>query len=111
MVLCGSNWTSHLFYVEGLLLNNKMMKRFKYILTLIILAFSLQISLPSMVQAQCPMCRMSAESNLKAGGSHGKGLNTGILMLLSLPYVMVGGIGYIWYRNRKKHNELGQEIV
>jgi hypothetical protein len=56
-------------------------------------------------QAQCPMCRMSVESNLKNGGSAGKGLNNGILYMLSLPYVLVGTIGYVWWKNRKKEAE------
>ncbi|NNL91794.1 MAG: hypothetical protein HKO66_06155 [Saprospiraceae bacterium] len=52
--------------------------------------------------AQCPMCRMSAETNLQNGGSMGKGLNKGILYMLSLPYLLVGTLGYIWWRNRRK---------
>lgn len=52
--------------------------------------------------AQCPMCRMSAESNLENGGTEGKGLNTGILYMLAMPYLLVGGIGYIWWRNRRR---------
>lgn len=56
------------------------------------------------VDAQCPMCRISAESNLKNGGTEGRGLNAGILFILSLPYVLVGGLGYIWYRNRIKNH-------
>lgn len=48
------------------------------------------------------MCRMTAESNLKEGGKVGKGLNAGILFMLSMPYLLVGTIGYLWYRNRKK---------
>ncbi|NNF35425.1 MAG: hypothetical protein HKN68_15045 [Saprospiraceae bacterium] len=51
--------------------------------------------------SQCPMCRMAAESNLEHGGTEGKGLNTGILYMLSLPYLLVLTIGIIWYRNRK----------
>jgi len=51
------------------------------------------------------MCRIAAESNLEHGGSAGKGLNTGILYMLMLPYIMVSLIGYIWYRNRKKEAE------
>ncbi len=82
------------------------MKRIKYILTLLSLAFALQVVSPPAVQAQCPMCRMSAESNLKAGGSAGKGLNAGILFLLMMPYFVVGGIGYVWYKNRKAESEL-----
>ena len=57
------------------------------------------------VLRQCPMCRMSAESNLKDGGTEGKGLNTGILYMLSMPYLLVAGLGYIWYRNRRKYSE------
>lgn len=61
------------------------------------------------VNAQCPMCRMSAESNLNAGGTAGKGLNAGILYMLSTPYIMVALVGYFWYRNRKRQEE--EEIV
>lgn len=54
------------------------------------------------LQAQCPMCRMSAESNLKNGGTDGRGLNTGILYMLILPYLLVASIGVWWWRNRKQ---------
>ncbi len=57
------------------------------------------------VQAQCPMCRLSAETNLKNGGTEGKGLNTGILYMLAMPYLLVGAIGYVWWRNRKRIEE------
>ncbi|MEM8524815.1 MAG: hypothetical protein AAGG68_09230 [Bacteroidota bacterium] len=56
-------------------------------------------------EAQCPMCRMSAEQNLKDGGTAGKGLNAGILYMLATPYVVVGTVALIWWRNRKKKNE------
>ncbi len=54
------------------------------------------------VQAQCPMCRMSAESNLKNGGTDGRGLNTGILYMLVMPYLLVASIGFWWWKNRKQ---------
>ncbi len=57
------------------------------------------------VQAQCPMCRMSAESNLADGGTAGKGLNKGILYMLSLPYLLVVSLGVLWYKNRRKIDE------
>lgn len=60
---------------------------------------------PMQVDAQCPMCRMSAESNLKNGGTEGQGLNKGILFMLAMPYLLVGVIGYAWYRNKKKNEE------
>ena len=51
--------------------------------------------------AQCPMCRMSVESNYADGGTGAVGLNIGILFLLSLPYLMVGTIAYVWWRYRR----------
>lgn len=56
--------------------------------------------LPADVWAQCPMCRISAESNLANGGTEGRGLNTGILYMFAMPYLLVGAIGYWWWRNR-----------
>lgn len=55
--------------------------------------------------AQCPMCRMSAESNLKNGGVAGKNLNTGILYMLALPYLLVGAMGFWWWKNRRRADE------
>ena len=49
----------------------------------VLLMLSLFISgllITSEVAAQCPMCKMSAESNLKNGGTVGKGLNAGIFI-------------------------------
>jgi hypothetical protein len=51
--------------------------------------------------AQCPMCKMAAETNLQNGGTEGKGLNAGILYLLAMPYLLVCVIGYVWWRKRK----------
>jgi len=73
----------------------------------LILALTLSFGVtPTTVEAQCPMCRMSAESNLKNGGASGKGLNAGILYMLATPYLIVGVIGFIWYRNRRKEEDL-----
>ncbi len=66
--------------------------------------FILWMALPEL-QAQCPMCRMSAESNLKDGGSAGKGLNTGILFLLSTPYLIIGLLGFLYWKNKKKASD------
>lgn len=56
--------------------------------------------------AQCPMCRATAESNLANGGTEGAGLNQGILYLLGMPYVLVGTIAFIWWRNRRREQDI-----
>lgn len=52
--------------------------------------------------AQCPMCRATAESNLANGGTEGRGLNNGILYLFFMPYILIGTVAFLWWRNRKK---------
>ena len=53
------------------------------------------------LDAQCPMCRMSAETNLKNGGTAAAGLNKGIIFLLMGPYVMISTVAFLWFRNRR----------
>jgi len=50
------------------------------------------------------MCRMSVQSNLQNGGTQGVGLNSGILSLLAMPYLIIGGLAFVWWKNRKKQN-------
>ena len=80
-----------------------MSRLFKYITILLV---SISLSFVSVnTNAQCPMCKMSAEQNLKMGGTAGKGLNRGILFMLAMPYLIVGTLGIVWYRNRRKEDE------
>jgi len=59
--------------------------------------------------AQCPMCRITAESNLANGGMDGAGLNKGILFLLATPYFLIFFIAYKWWSNKKNEEEFGPE--
>jgi hypothetical protein len=53
--------------------------------------------------AQCAMCRGSVESSMGNGRNNvGVGLNTGIMFLFIMPYLIVAVIGYLWYRNSKR---------
>ena len=63
--------------------------RNKYIILILVLLFSIQID------AQCAMCRAVLES--EDGQSAAKGINDGIIYLMLIPYILVGGIGYIIY--------------
>jgi len=71
----------------------------------LILLFLLMVLFLPELNAQCPMCRMSAESNMANGGTAGRGLNSGILYMLAMPYFIIGTVAFIWYRNRKKNKE------
>ncbi|AXT54046.1 hypothetical protein D1818_11405 [Aquimarina sp. BL5] len=52
------------------------------------------------VDAQCAMCRAVLES--EEGQQTAKGINNGIVYLMIVPYVLIGVIGYVMYRNKKK---------
>lgn len=61
------------------------------------------------LDAQCVMCKMPAESNLSNGGDAGRGLNVGILYILLTPYVVVGTLAFLWWKNRRSRKYEGLE--
>jgi hypothetical protein len=48
------------------------------------------------INAQCAMCRAVLESG--EGQSLAEGINDGIVYLMAIPYILVGGLGYVIYR-------------
>lgn len=73
-----------------------------------ILLFSLTLLCsvsPQETSAQCAMCKASVEANFKGGGKSARGLNAGILYMLAMPYLLVGTIGYIYWKNKKRQNQ------
>lgn len=47
-------------------------------------------------QAQCAMCRAVLES--QEGQTAAEGINDGIVYLMAVPYLLVGGLGYLIYK-------------
>lgn len=82
----------------------------KTLLIAFLLGLATLLATPNTGQAQCPMCKIAAESNYKHGGETGKGLNRGILYMLATPYLLVGGLGYIWWRNRRRADEEDEDF-
>lgn len=75
------------------------MNKLKYIVLSLIFFFGVQLA----VHAQCAMCRASVENNVSNGDtSIGAGLNSGILYLFVMPYLIATVIGILWYRAAKK---------
>ncbi|GAB3306704.1 hypothetical protein GCM10027348_37620 [Hymenobacter tenuis] len=60
-------------------------------------------ALPLNVQAQCTMCKTQVEaSRQEKDGYDTTGLNKGILYLMTIPYVLIGTVGYFWYRHSQQ---------
>jgi hypothetical protein len=56
--------------------------------------------------AQCAMCRTTIESSISTGRTNiATGLTTGILYLLSAPYLIVGAIAFLWFRQSKQEQQ------
>jgi hypothetical protein len=69
----------------------------KKIVYLILLVFAIGLSSIEGADAQCAMCTVNAEQGATNGNSQTKGINDGVLFLLATPFVLVAGVGGIWY--------------
>ena len=98
-LVCGSNRCDSLSNDFSIL---STMKKRTFILVVAALFFMLPMD------AQCAMCRAVLES--EEGGEMAKGVNNGIKYLMIFPYLLVGGIGYIIYRSRKKSKEEDEQL-
>lgn len=84
-----------------------MRQKFNKILSAVALAFILMFA-TSDAFSQCAMCRATVESNVGTGSKEpenevGSGLNTGILYLMIVPYLLIGTVGFLWYKNSRKN--------
>lgn len=69
-------------------------------ISLFALLLGLLVSLaPLGARAQCVMCKSQVEAARQEKDDYDvTGLNKGILYMMSVPYVLMGAIGYFWYR-------------
>ena len=82
------------------------------VLRIIIVSLFFALLLAAEAYSQCPMCRMTVESNYAGGGSAGLGLNHGIMYLLAAPYLVVGTLAFFYWKNQRDNNlvEEGGEV-
>lgn len=52
------------------------------------------------VEAQCAMCRAVLES--EESQETAKGINDGIIYLMAIPYLLIGGLGFLIYKKFNK---------
>ena len=70
----------------------------KKITLIILLSFQLLLPWQSGVIAQCSLCTKTAQ---QMGEKPAQGMNSGILYLMMMPFVIVGFIGFRWWKNNK----------
>ncbi|PCI99890.1 MAG: hypothetical protein COB15_03640 [Flavobacteriales bacterium] len=55
--------------------------------------------------AQCALCKAVLESDDEATVALAEGINSGIIYLMFIPYILMGTVGYFIYRHYKKNNQ------
>ncbi|BAV09822.1 hypothetical protein SAMN05421788_1011254 [Filimonas lacunae] len=66
---------------------------------IVFLVVALTLVLPLALQAQCSICTKTA---MQLGEGPAKGLNGGILYLMSAPLAIMGVIGFRWWKREKQ---------
>ncbi len=73
------------------------MKKMLYIALVLLL-------LPLSGEAQCAMCKAIAETSQQGGSSVADGLNLGIVYLMAFPYLLMGAVGFAFYKYKKSRS-------
>jgi hypothetical protein len=77
----------------------KLLKTYVFLFSLgLVLSFS-----GTGAVAQCAMCRSNVESNIQSDASKvGSGLNSGIVYLMAIPYLLAATVGFFWYKYNRR---------
>ncbi len=81
------------------------MKAFlRSVLGSLVLALTFTLFTPEVKAQGCVMCKAQVGEHKDQDEAKlvGTSLNTGILYLMAAPYLLIGTIGFIWYRNSRK---------
>ena len=71
----------------------------KTILMAMLLVLLGGVLLPASVAAQCVMCKSQVEAARAENDDYTPvGLNKGIVYMMTIPYILMGMVGYAWYR-------------
>ena len=75
--------------------------------SLLILFLGVLLSaVPLSARAQCTLCKSVVESSrTEKDGYDPTGLNKGIFYLMTVPYLLIGTVGFLWYRNSQKNKD------
>lgn len=73
----------------------------KKVLAILLFFLTFALAQPE-ANAQCAMCTANAEQGARNGNTQTKGINSGVLYLLAIPFLLAGGVGVLWYTNFRK---------
>lgn len=77
---------------------NLMKKTFFSAVFTLVLGVLLSVA-PLAARAQCVMCKSQVEAAKQERDDYDvAGLNKGILYMMTVPYILMGAVGYFWYR-------------
>lgn len=82
--------------------------KLKYIAIVLIIAA--MVCITQSAEAQCAMCKITAESGSQAAAPPAPGLNKGILYLASIPYLAFTVIAILFWRGYKKRKAEASEF-
>ncbi|MCU0430528.1 MAG: hypothetical protein MUF42_11210 [Cytophagaceae bacterium] len=82
------------------------MKRISKVILVFALLTVLFMLLPTEAWA-CPNCKSATDS----GQWSNRGLNTGILYLMAVPYLAVSLVAYFWWRHSRKNKQEQERIA
>lgn len=69
--------------------------KFNWLLLMLLLVLN-----KATIVAQCAMCKSTVESDLANGSSMAKGLNTAILYLMAIPYIILISGTYFFFKKQ-----------
>jgi hypothetical protein len=84
------------------------MKKMKNTALLLLFFCMVSCMFSASVQAQCSMCTINAEQGSKNGNTQTKGINTGVLYLMGAPFLLIAGVGGIWYVKYRKDDSISE---
>lgn len=70
----------------------------KQVFTTLLFVLIALMAAHTQADAQCSMCSAAAESSARTGDDVALGLNSGILYLMGVPYVLLIGLGILLFR-------------
>ena len=69
----------------------------KLIFSFLLALLTLAVLVPA--QAQCVMCKSQVEAARAERDDYDvAGLNKGIVYMMTVPYILMGAVGFFWYR-------------